>query len=148
MEEGEFLTGIELVKDYKFRVNFHNVKEGEIMMDEPEPLGGGDHPNAGKLLAAAVGNCLCASLTYCVRRHRAEMLSLSAEVSTTLARNERGRLRITNISVEMHPKVSDPSKLEKCKEMFEDFCIVTQSVKAGIQVDVRIDGPDGHEGER
>jgi uncharacterized OsmC-like protein len=138
MEEGDFLTRIELVEDYKFKIDFNNVKEGVLMMDEPQPLGGGDYPNAGKFLAAAVGNCLCASLTYCLRRHRAEVISLTAEVSTTLSRNENGRLRITHISVELHPVVSEHKKLDACKEMFEEFCIVTQSVKAGIPVDVNV----------
>jgi len=141
MEEGDFLTKIELVEDYKFRINFNNVKQGDLMMDEPKPLGSGDYPNAGKLLAAAVGNCLCASLTFCVRRHHAEVESLTAEVSTSLSRNEKGRLRITHMSVKLHPVVSDPKKLEACRDLFEDFCIVTESVREGIPVDVEVDGP-------
>ena len=103
MEEGDFKTKIEMVEGYKFRIHFDNEKAEDIYMDEPKPLGTGDYPNAGKFLAAAVGNCLCASLAYCVRRHRAEVFSLRAEVYTTLARNEGGRFRITHITVKLHP---------------------------------------------
>ena len=141
MEEGEFLTGIELVKDYKFRVNFHNVKEGEIMMDEPEPLGGGDHPNAGKLLAAAVGNCLAASLLFCLRKSRIEARGMKAEARVRIVRNERGRLRIGKITVEIDPGLAeeDRERAARCVTLFEDFCVVTQSVRTGIDVKVAVE---------
>ena len=38
----------------------------------------------------------------------------------------------------LHPELSDPSKLKLCQEIYEDFCIVSQSVKAGIPIDVEI----------
>lgn len=138
MEEGEFKTKIDLVENYKFHIQFDKEKNGDLYMDEPKPLGNAEYPNAGKFLAAAVGNCLCASLSFCVRRHHAEMLSLSAEVFTTMTRNEKGRLRITNISVKILPTVSDPKMLERCRDMFQEFCIVTESVRAGIPVDVSV----------
>ena len=138
IEEGDFKTKIELVEGYRFGIHFDNEKTGDFFMDEPKPLGAGEYPNAGKFLAAAVGNCLCASLTFCVRRHHAEMISLWAEVYTTLGRNEKGRLRITNIVVKLHPQVSDQVKLDKCKDMFQEFCIVTESVRNGVPVDVEV----------
>lgn len=138
IEEGDFKTKVELVEGYKFRIHFDNEKASDFYMDEPKPLGTGDYPNAGKFLAAAVGNCLCASLTFCLRRQHAEMFSLWAEVYTTLARNEKGRLRITKIVVKLHPDASDQIKLDRCKEMFEDFCIVTESVRHGVPVEVTV----------
>lgn len=140
MEEGDFKTKIEMVEGYKFRVHFDNERADDFYMDEPKPVGTGEYPNAGKFLAAAVGNCLCASLAYCVRRHKAEVFSLRAEVFTTLSRNEKGRFRITHISVKLHPEVSDPVVLERCRDMFEDFCIVTASVRNGVPVDVELNG--------
>jgi uncharacterized OsmC-like protein len=139
MEEQEFKVSMEMVQGYQFRIDMDSAQE--IFMDEPKPMGSGDYPNAGKFLAAAVGNCLCESLTYCVRRTRTEMLSLRAEVFSKMERNERGRLRITHIRVILHPELSDPSKLKLCQEIFEDFCIVSQSVKAGIPMDVEIVSP-------
>jgi hypothetical protein len=38
----------------------------------------------------------------------------------------------------LHPVLSDPSKLKLCQDIFEDFCIVSQSVKAGIPMDVEV----------
>ena len=143
MEEGEFKVHIESIDSYEFKVKFGKEGLPELIMDEPSPLGKGEHPNAGLLLAAAVGNCLCASLTYCLTRARAEVKGVSADVFTTLGRNERGRLRITSIRIQLHPELDDPRKLERCREIFEDFCIVTQSVREGIPVQVEVENPAG-----
>ena len=136
VEEETFKVSMEMVTGYRFRIDMNGAQE--IFMDEPKPLGSGEYPNAGKFLAAAVGNCLCESLAFCVRRTHTEMLSISAEVFSKMERNERGRLRITHIKVAIHPVLSDPSKLKLCREIFEDFCIVSQSVKAGIPMDVEV----------
>jgi uncharacterized OsmC-like protein len=138
MQEGEFKVRVELEEKYKFRIGFNGDGVQDIYMDEPRPLGDGAYPNAGKFLAAAVGNCLCASLTFCVNRTHTEMLSLRAEVFTTMGRNEQGRLRITHIKVNLYPELSDPAKLRLCQDVFEDFCIVSQSVKKGIPTEVNI----------
>ena len=138
IEEGEFLTRLRRVEDYKFRISFNKDQIEDIMVDEPEPLGSGMYPNAGKLLAAAVGNCICASLVFCMERSRAEMTDITAEVAATLERNERGRLRITKMAVRLFPQVVDDMKFDRCRQLFEDFCIVTQSVREGISIDVQV----------
>ena len=138
MEEGEFLTKVCKVEDYKFRISFNNDKIEDIYTDEPEPLGKGEYPNAGKLLAAAVGNCLCASLVFCMEKSHAEVPNISAEVSTSLERNEHGRYRITRMEVNIFPQFDDAARYARCREVFEDFCIVTQSVRAGIPVHVQV----------
>jgi len=146
MEEGEFKVHVEPLGGYEFKVKFCREELPEIIMDEPRPLGKGEHPNAGLLLAAAVGNCLCASLTYCLSRSRAQVKGVSADVFTTLGRNENGRLRITSIRIQLYPDLDDPKKLERCHDIFEDFCIVTQSVREGIPVQVEVVSPPGSPG--
>lgn len=147
MEEGEFKVHVEPLGGYEFKIRFCR-EIPELVMDEPCPLGKGEHPNAGLLLAAAVGNCLCASMTYCLSRARAEVKGVSADVFTTLGRNEKGRLRITSIRIQLHPELDDPKKLERCRDIFEDFCIVTQSVREGIPVQVEVETPAGSPGSR
>jgi len=143
MQEGEFKVHVEPLGGYEFKIKFCKEDLPELIMDEPIPLGKGEHPNAGLLLAAAVGNCLSASLTYCLSRARAEVKGVSADVFTTLGRNERGRLRITSIRIQLFPELDDPKKLERCRDIFEDFCIVTQSVREGIPVQVVVETPTG-----
>jgi uncharacterized OsmC-like protein len=143
MQEGEFKVHVEPLGGYEFKIKFCKEDLPELIMDEPIPLGKGEHPNAGLLLAAAVGNCLSASLTYCLSRARAEVKGVSADVFTTLGRNERGRLRIMSIRIQLFPELDDPKKLERCRDIFEDFCIVTQSVREGIPVQVVVETPTG-----
>jgi len=107
-------------------------------MDEPQAVGKGQYPNAGLLIAAATGNCLASSLSFCLRRARVEVKGMIAVVKTTIERNERGRLRITGIHVELKPVVGDLKKFEICRDVFEDFCIVTESIRNGIPVEVDV----------
>jgi hypothetical protein len=55
-----------------------------------------------------------------------------------MERNDKGRLRISHMTVKMFPQVSDDARMARCRELFEDFCIVTQSVRNGIPVDVEV----------
>lgn len=130
---------LELEDGYRFRVD---LGEGfaPLLMDEPAPLGDGTGPNASAVLAAAMGNCLSASLLYCLRRSRVDVVGLRTEVEVTPERNPEGRLRIGAIRVELHPEVAAGAegRLGRCLELFEDFCVVTESVRGGIDVAVEV----------
>ncbi len=142
MQEGRFRTDVELVEDYRFRVDFNSDMIEDVFLDEPPPLGSGEYPNAGKLIAAAVGNCLCASLAFCLRKSRMDLRSIRAEVHTIVERNERGRLRLTKMKVLIYPEIEDGTKLRRCADIFQDFCIATESVRQGIEVEVEVMPPD------
>lgn len=131
---------IRRTEGYKFEISFDEWDKGTVSMDEPVPLGEGAAPNASMMLSSAVGHCLSASLLFCLGKSRVEAEDIEADVETTLTRNERGRWRIDGIKVIMKPTVkeSDREKLKRCLTMFEDFCIVTASVREGIRVDVEI----------
>lgn len=130
-------VGLDLEHDYRFRVDFGAHHE-PLVMDEPPPLGNNDGPNASAVLAAAVGNCLSASLLYCLRKARIEVDGMHTDVRVSLARNEAGRLRVSAIRVELQPRVTDETsgRVERCRQLFEDFCVVTESVRTGIDVEV------------
>ncbi|HUC76376.1 MAG TPA: OsmC family protein [Vicinamibacterales bacterium] len=131
---------LRLARDYEFVAQFNDVPGAPtIRFDEPAPLGGARAPNAAAVLGAAVGNCLAASLTFCLRRARMDVKDLTVNVTTHVARNERGRFRIDGIDVELEPVVgADGARLERCSELFEDFCTVTASVQRGIPVRVSL----------
>lgn len=126
---------------FRFNVTFQGESWDPLVVDEPPPLGTGAGPNAARLLAAAVGNCLAASLLLCLEKSRVELRALQAHVEGVMERNEQGRFRIAGLSVAITPTVvGEPSKrYERCLELFEDFCIVTQSVREGIDVEVAVD---------
>jgi organic hydroperoxide reductase OsmC/OhrA len=133
-----------MVRGYEFVATF---KDGEglapIVFDEPPPLGEGSAPNAAAVLGAAVGNCLAASFIYCLRKVRLEPEDLTANVVVRVSRNESGRFRVSSIDVELAPELraSDQARLDRCERLFEDFCVVTESVRRGIPVNVKVGEP-------
>jgi organic hydroperoxide reductase OsmC/OhrA len=131
---------VELQKDYKFQVNFGNDWP-RLVMDEPQPLGDNTGPNAVRVVAAAVGNCLSASALYCLRRAHIDVLGMTTTVTANIVRNEKGRLRIGGLVVRIEPVVQDEDivRMRRCLEIFEDFCVVTESVRNGIDVRVAVD---------
>ena len=139
-EERGFRVGVAREEGFVFKVDFGIESVGNLVMDEPQPLGGETGPNASKVLAAAVGNCLCTSLLFCLQRSRVEVEGMEATVSGVLARNEEGRWRIKEIDVEVSPEVEGgkAKQLERCVKIFEEFCIVTSSVRQGIPINVRV----------
>ena len=137
----EWLTELEMVQDYQFRISFDDKGLADIMTDEPLPVGKGEHPNATRFLAAAVGNCLCASLVFCLRKTRTEPISIKATVRTTLDRNEKGRLRVEGMQVRIFPGVDDQAKLERCLPLFQDFCTVSAAIRDGIDIKVSVEPP-------
>ena len=139
-DERGFHVSVAREEDFVFKVDFGLDGVGDLVMDEPEPMGGAAGPNASKVLAAAVGNCLCASLMFCLQRSRVEVRGVEASVSGVMARNEGGRWRIKEMNVEIAPDVDDEHRkqLERCVEIFEDFCIVSSSVRQGIPINVKV----------
>jgi len=127
---------------YRFRVRFDSEGVPDLITDESPPLGEGKGPNPSRLLATAVGNCLAASLLFCLGKARLSLDGLEAEVLTEFTRNEAGRLRIGSMKVRLLPKWTDETaaKARRCLQMFEDFCVVTEAVRHGVPVEVRVDG--------
>jgi uncharacterized OsmC-like protein len=125
---------------FQFDVTFEDETWAPILVDEPEPLGDGGGPSAARLLAAAVGNCLAASLLLCSQKARVGLVGLTARVEGAMERNESGRLRIAHMDVTLTPVLANQigPRFDRCLGIFEDFCIVTQSVRDGIEVDVRV----------
>lgn len=141
----EFAVTVEQVQDFEFRVRFDKAQFQELDMDEPAPLGRDAAPNAARILSAAIGNCLSASLLFCARKARVAVGPIRTSVRTRIGRNDRGRLRIAGVDVEIDPNFADPEKQQaaRCLEMFEDYCVVTQSVRQGIDVRVAVKGFSG-----
>ncbi|MBI4420158.1 MAG: OsmC family protein [Gemmatimonadetes bacterium] len=139
-EETGFAIELTLQDGYAFAVDFAQQGVPDLTLDEPPPLGAGRGPNAARLLAAAVGNCLGASLLFCLRKARIEVSQLRTTVEGTLTRNKLGRMRIGELQVRLAPEVAsaDRDRMGRCLELFEDFCVVTESVRLGVPVAVEV----------
>jgi uncharacterized OsmC-like protein len=136
-----FEVALTLRDGYAFTVDFAEGEGPPLVVDELPPLGEANGPNPARLLAAAVGSCLGASLLYCLRKSRVEVSQLRTTVEGTIVRNERGRLRIGGIRVRLAPEVTaeQRGRIARCLVLFQDFCIVTESVREGIAVDVAVE---------
>jgi organic hydroperoxide reductase OsmC/OhrA len=136
-----FKLTLEQEQGYEFRVKFDWPGVPELLLDEPEPLGTRRGPNAARLVAAAVANCLSASLVFCLQgKFKQNPGPIKAEVTGRLERNERGRYRIAGIDVAitMSDEVDSVQHFDRCAGQFEDFCIVTESIRKGISVSVTV----------
>ena len=131
---------LEQVSDYEFRLRFDDTDAPDLLTDEPAPLGHGAGPNPSRLLLAAVANCLSASLLFSLRKFKKDPGKIAAHARATLARNEHGRWRVQRIEVElaMGAAAGSLEHLDRLLAQFEDFCVVTESVRQGIEVQVSV----------
>lgn len=143
----ESTTTIELrqLADYRFEASFGASGVPALVTDEPAPLGGDAGPSPDHLLGTAVANCLASSLLFALRKFKNQPEPIRAVAVVEKARNAEKRMRISRIGVDLH--LGAPSAgmqmLERALAQFEDFCVVTQSVRAAIAVDVRVFDADG-----
>lgn len=124
---------------YRFEVDWSLPTAEHGIIDEPPPLGKGEGPNASRLVAAAVAHCLSSSLLYCLERSHAPSEGIEVTALAEIARNERGRWRLSRVSVTLDPQIPAEHKeaFERCKGLFEDYCVVTEAIRQGVPVDVK-----------
>lgn len=140
MSEGFSIT-LRQEEDYRFVVEFDQDGVAPLLTDEPPPVGGGAGPNPSRLLAVAVANCLSASLLFCMRKAHLQPGAITTTVEATLERDEGHRLRVGGLHVKIHPTLDadDAARVGRCVDVFENFCVVTESVRHGIDIAVDVE---------
>ncbi len=141
-EETTTKVNMELIEDMIFKWDLGIPKVGESFIDEmhhevDDMLG----PNPARLLASAILGCLSASFVFCLQKRKLELDNLKAEAEIIIGRNDKKLLRVKEINVVLTPKTSDPTvlkRIEQCKKFFEQYCTITESVRAGIDVNLNI----------
>jgi uncharacterized OsmC-like protein len=127
------------VHDFQFDVDF-GAGVPALRVDEPPPLGQGQGPTPVQLLAAAVGNCLSASLLFALRKFKQSPEPIACAVSAEVGRNAEGRLRVLAMEVQLTLGVGADrlAHLQRALDGFEAYCTVTQSVAGAIPVRVGV----------
>lgn len=141
-EDSKPKVGISLVEDMIFKCNLGemNVKDcyiDDTHQEEAEMLG----PNPSRLLGLALLGCLSASFIFCLKKKELTVDDLKAEAELTIARNEKGFWRVKKVDVNLNITINDTEtrkRADRCKKMFEQYCIVTQAVREGIDVKVNL----------
>lgn len=140
MSEQGFSITVEQESDYVFRVVFDDTSAPDLLTDEPEPLGGGSGPNPSRMLVAAVANCMSASLLFALRKFKNTPGKLVTRATATLGRNEQNRLRVARIdaTIQLPDDPQSYHSLDRILQQFEQFCVVTESVRHGVEVNVSV----------
>ncbi|AGU53021.1 OsmC-like family protein [Variovorax paradoxus B4] len=139
MDEANNVTLV-LREAYRFAVDFGQPGAAMLLTDVKPPLGTSAGPDSEQLLVAAVANCLSSSLLFSLRKFRNEAVPMRTTADAALSRNAQGRLRVASIEVAIQLGVpaSTLRQLDRALAQFEDFCVVTQSVRTAIPVAVRV----------
>lgn len=136
----EVAVRVTQAEGYRFVVTFPEKDYEPIVGDEPAPLSKDAGPSPVRLLGAAIGNCLAASLTFCLSKRGVKVeRGITGHVTLGVVRNEKKRLRVASMKVTIEAPPDVPADaLSACRETFEDFCTVTASVREGIDVTVEV----------
>lgn len=144
-EEHGVKISLDLIDGYEFRVRFDKDSIPDLTTDEGAPLSNGAGPAPSHLLLTAVANCLSASLLFALRKFKNNPAPIHTEARTRMERNEKGRWRIIgmDVDIQLADAADSFSNLDRVLTQFEDFCIVTESVRHGVPVSVRVLDPQG-----
>jgi organic hydroperoxide reductase OsmC/OhrA len=142
-EKKQIQVGLKLEDQMIFKCELGEIKVEDCYIDEThdkeaEMWG----PNPSRMLGTAILGCLSASFIFCLKKKEFTVEDLDAKAEVTVGRNEKGFWRVLNIDVVIKPKIDTPEmrkRADRCRKMFEDYCIVTQAVRDGINVDVTLD---------
>ncbi|MDH4051973.1 MAG: OsmC family protein [Rubrivivax sp.] len=131
-------------RNFQFDIRFGEDLPA-LQSDEPPPIGEGGGPTPVQLLAAAVGNCLSASLLFALRKYKQAPEPLACTVQAEVGRNAQGRLRVLGLQVDLHLGVAASAldHLDRVLSSFESFCTVTQSLTSAIPVQVGVFDAEG-----
>ena len=141
MAEPTVATELEQVTKLPVPRNVPGQPFGPTVLDEPAPTGGNVGPGPILTLATAVGHCMSSTLVSTLERAHVAVAPLRTAVSVEVGRNERGRLRVRRLSLEISTRPlheEDRTRFDHCVAIFEDFCTVSGAVREGIRIDTRV----------
>lgn len=138
-EPHSFQLELEQQSEYGFLVEFDWPDVDELLLDESEPLGDPADPNAARLIGAAAANGLSSSQSL-IRGFKRTPGMLRAGVPGQLTRNVQGQLRVGryDVTIRLADEARAIQHFDRFLAQFEDFCVVTESVRHGIPIGVRI----------
>lgn len=131
-------------ENYQFLVDF-GAAIPSMLADEPAPLGNGEGPAPTHMLAAAVANCLSASLLFALKKFKQDAGGITTTATCVVERNDSNRLRVARIDVAIRLGRSgaELEHLDRILGQFEAFCTVTQSIQSGVPVRIAVTDSKG-----
>jgi len=110
-----------------------------VLVDRPEVKGGNDRgPMGGEYFLTAVGGCFMSTLFAAIIAREAPVTNVRTEVTGTM---EDTPPRWTSVSLQVSADCDDPELLAKLVQIAENGCIMMNSIKRGITLDVSTGAP-------
>ncbi|BBL82432.1 OsmC family protein [Thermus thermophilus] len=107
-----------------------------ILVDRPVEKGGEDRgAMGGELLLVALGGCFLSNLLAAIRAREAPIQEVRVVVEGTLA---EAPPRYRQIRMEVQARTEDRALLEKLVTMAERACIVANTLRGGVDLEVRV----------
>lgn len=126
------------------RTNYVRVQDHSLYIDEPEHLshsfkkgGRGEAPSAlGYLLTAAMG-CQVNSLEQMLHKARITDYEIEAECTgLTYIEDDVKRVQKIDLEIELAVPGDEESRAQRCLDVYEKGCVVGETIKRGVDLDV------------
>ena len=126
--------------DARFR-----TKEGDLLMREPFGIGIDYGPEAVTLFTMSAAYCMAASLNYYLAKARVLPTTLRAKghVEMRLTDEHYRRIKCLDIDIRIEVAEKEHKRLERALSRFNDFCIITESIRGSFPVRVQVEHPWG-----
>ena len=113
------------------------IRSHRIPIDRPTDKGGADEgPMGGELFLAAIGGCFMSNLLAAIKARQAKVSEVQTEVTATPSGSPP---RFTEIELCVSAECADRELLEKLVEIAERGCIMMNTLRGKLDLQVRID---------
>jgi putative redox protein len=114
-----------------------SVRDHALLIDRPEAKGGTDlGAMGGEILLMSLAGCFMSNLLEIVRTREAPISNIAVDVIGTLSEDKP--TRYISIDMAVSAQCEDHEELEKFVLMAERGCIVANSLKQGIALNVSV----------
>ena len=112
------------------------IRSHKVAIDRPLDKGGADAgPMGGELFLAAIGGCFMSNLLAAINARQAQVSAVQTEVIATLADSPS---RFTAVELCVSAECADRDLFEKLVEIAERGCIMVNTLKGKLDLQVRI----------
>jgi uncharacterized OsmC-like protein len=136
-------VGLTLEKEMIFKCELGEMKVEDCYIDEEHDTEAAMWgPNPSRMLGMAVLGCLSASFIFCLKKKHLSLNDLKADAKVIIARNDKGFWRVKKIDVDIKMDIEDleaRKRADQCAKFFQQYCLVTEAVREGIEVGVNLD---------
>jgi len=146
--ESEVKIELEQPRDGDLLIKLNSDSMNDIVVKKtgiPKEKMGGE---ARQLLAASLAECMCSTFVSLLEWARVKYEKLHATVTVSTGKDEKGRLCVSQIDVDMKVEIPEDEETIKrfgrAENLFKRGCLMSRSLERGIKVNYRIDAKSLH----